>query len=231
MTYPLGRDSVTAADIPLDNLAVVMGYADGLYQWSAADWARFPDPIVKLSISVHAINAADVLDVEVGDASPSDVPGWCDRFNRPNRRAPTVYCNMANWDACKAAAGARRVDWWIALYPGTTDPNAIPPLPGAVAQQFHDFGGYDETVIFDPSWIGAPPEDDMATIGQKRATVLNCRVSSFGVWPEGLPEVDTYAGMIADDYSNVLDVLDRMIQDYLKAGGKPFWRDNLPAGG
>lgn len=221
----LGRDSVTAADIPLDNLACVMGYADGLYQWTPEAWARFPAPIVKLSIAVHPDAQADILDVETGDATPGDVPGWCDRFSRPGRRAPTVYCNLGNWTACVSAAGARPVDWWIADYT-TEDPTKVARIGYAVAVQHWDFGGYDQSVIFDPLWLGTPAEvTDVATIGMKRATILNCRVSSFGKWPEGLPEVDTYAGMINDDYGNVLEVLDRMINDYKNAGGVPFWSD------
>ncbi len=157
----LMRDSVTAADIPVADLAAVAGYVDGVYAWSPADWARFPDPIVKLAIAVHPQDRGDILDVELGDAQPSDIPGWCDR--NPHglnglRRAPTVYCSLSAWGTCKAAAGGRAVDWWIASYITTDppgDPTQVAVIAGAVAQQFHDFGGYDESVVFDPTWLGA----------------------------------------------------------------------------
>ena len=71
-------------------------------------------------------------------------------------------------------------------------------------------------------------EADVATIGQKRATIFNFRLAAFGEWPPDQASIDTYAGMIDDIYSNVEDVLTRMEQDYTRAGGKPTWRANLP---
>jgi hypothetical protein len=140
------RDSTRAGLIP-PSTPVVAGYADGLYAWSAADWALFPNA-VKLSIAVHPEHAGDILDVERGDATPEDIPGWADRFSRPPRRAPTVYCSRSAWLECQKAAGLRRIDWWISTLDGTTS------VVGAVAVQFADFGGFDESVILEPSWVG-----------------------------------------------------------------------------
>lgn len=143
----LMRDSVNASLIPLDT-PVVAGYGDGLYMWSSADWARFTNNIA-LSIVVFAGDSGDILDVENGDASPSDVPGWIDRFNRANRRRATIYCNRSTIDAVRAAAGNRAFDWWAATLDGTQS------VPGAVAVQYTDTGAYDESVILDPRWVGA----------------------------------------------------------------------------
>lgn len=205
----LMRDSVTAADIPLEGLAAVAGYADGLYAWSAVDWARFPASVARLSIAVHPQDAGDVLDVETGDAVPSDVPGWCDRFNRPGRRAPTIYCNLGNWQAVRMAVGTRAVDYWIADYPGTTDPAAIPPMPGAVAQQFHDFGGYDESVIFDPTWLGAIPP----VTGEEEMTPQLAQLTVWEWYPAYLgrvgtmDEVNYWAGQLTEPGANYLGVI------------------------
>jgi hypothetical protein len=145
------RDSVNASLIPTDT-PVVAGYGDGLYMWSSSDWARFPNSIT-LSIVVDPAHQGDVLDVETGDAAPSDVPGWCDRFNRPQRRCPTVYVNRSNWAACRAAVGNRRVDWWVSTLDGTQQ------VPGAVAVQYTDTGAYDESVILDPTWVAEGSEE------------------------------------------------------------------------
>ncbi len=147
----LMRDSIDPTLIPLDDLAAVAGYADGLYQWNSAGWARFQPPIISLSIVINAANIGDILDVETGAASPADCPGWSDRFNRPGRRAPTFYVNRSNWSAVLAALNGRPADFWIATLDGTQS------VPGAVAVQYRDFGGYDESVILDLSWLGLIP--------------------------------------------------------------------------
>src|SRR5260370_7623371 len=157
----LMRDSITAADIPLEGLTVVAGYGNGVYAWSSADWARFPPPIVPLSVVVSADGVGDVLDVEKGDATPADCPGWADRFNRPGRRLPTIYSSRSSISWIRQAMGSRPFDWWVATLDGTQD------IAGAVAVQYcgaagsgdpcETTGHYDESIILDPSWVG--PED------------------------------------------------------------------------
>jgi len=142
------RDSITPSTIPIDGTDIVAGYGDGRYQWSPIGWSRFQN-IPKLSIVVHPTHDGDVLDIENGDAAPASAPGWCDRFNRPLRRAPSLYCNRATWPAVKAAVGSRKVDYWIATLDGETK-----FVPGAVAVQWKNFGGYDESIVVDPAWVG-----------------------------------------------------------------------------
>lgn len=151
------RDSIDATLIPPDT-PVVAGYGDGAYLWSpswkaagglpagANWWDLFPGA-VQLVIVVNAAHSGDVLDVEKGDATPADVPGWCDRFDRPGRRAPSVYCNRDTWPLVRQAAGGRQVDYWIGTLDGTQD------VAGAVAVQYVDTGAYDESVIHDPTWV------------------------------------------------------------------------------
>jgi hypothetical protein len=162
----LMRDS----DNPLDNLAAVAGYADGGAQWSSEGWKRFEGHnIVPLSIVLSAANLGDILDVESGGASPEDCPGWADRFSRPGRRGPTIYCNRSTIAAVRRAMGSRSFDWWAATLDGTKD------VPNAVAVQYcgaadsqdpcRTSGHYDESVILDESWIGeghpvAPPQPE-----------------------------------------------------------------------
>lgn len=147
------RDSIDPNHIPLNGLSAVAGYGDGLYQWSSSGWARFPSSIVPLSIVVNPANRGDILDVESYDATPADTPGWADRFHRPGRRAPTIYCNRSTIGAVRAAMGSRPFDWWAATLDGTQN------VPGAVAVQYAGSSitgaNYDESVILDPTWIGA----------------------------------------------------------------------------
>lgn len=139
-------DSVDPFAIPL-SAAVVAGYVDGLYAWPASGWERFPGA-VHVSIATQASSSADVLDVERGDATVSQVPGWCDRFARPGRRAPTVYCSRSAMTAVQAAVGSRRVDLWVSTLDGSTD------VPGASVVQYRDAGAWDESVVVDLGWIG-----------------------------------------------------------------------------
>lgn len=149
------HDAVNPGNIP-GNTAGVCGYIDGLYRWSAADWARFPHAVkVRIAISA-ATNDGHVLDCEWGDATPAQCPGWVSK-----RRAagvdPSVYCTTSNWPAVRAAfaaAGVAEPHYWVAAYPGN-GPNLY---PGAVAHQW--WGGmtapFDLSIVAD-YWPGVDP--------------------------------------------------------------------------
>jgi hypothetical protein len=176
----LMRDSTNPFDIPLDNLAAVAGYGDGIFQWTPAGWARFPASIVPLSIVVNAGDIGDILDVETGAASPDQTAFWADRFNRVGRRAPTIYCNRNTIGAVQANMAGRRFDWWAATLDGTQD------VAGAVAVQYAGEnltgGHYDESVIHDPSWLGIapPPSQPLPTPEVKQRMIIFS--SSAGEW-------------------------------------------------
>src|SRR5262245_1955739 len=125
-------DSVTAAHIP-QNAQLVAGYVNGRFTWSATDWARFPNA-VKVRIATQAnVNDGHVLDVEPGDATPEQAPGWV-AMRRRAGTDPTVYCNQLNsWPAVRQAfhnQGVAEPHYWVARY----DNNATIPA-GAVAKQ------------------------------------------------------------------------------------------------
>lgn len=174
------RDSIDAPLIPRDT-PVVAGYGDGRFIWSPAWkasgglpagtnwWDLFP-AAVKLVIVVTPGHFGDIADVEFGDFTPADAPGFVRAFNRPGRRAATFYCNRSTWpqivDALVAAGlDPAAVDWWIGTLDGTTDlfygSSGVRPPAGlrVVAIQTVDTGAYDESVIIDPSWVGL--EEDM----------------------------------------------------------------------
>lgn len=100
-------DSTTASDIPSD-AQVVKGYVDGAFRWSDQDWARFPGAAwVRIAVSAST-NDGSELDVESGDATPDQAPGWA-TMRRRSGQAPTIYCNRSTWPQVVAAFAAQRV--------------------------------------------------------------------------------------------------------------------------
>lgn len=150
-------DSNIPVAIPAD-AAMVAGYVDGFYAWSAADWGRFPHA-TQVRIAVEATtDEGQVGDCESGAMSPSQLVAWV-RMRRAAGIDPTGYCSEANWPACRAAfasAGEIEPHWWIAAYPGIG-----PSVPvGAIAHQYADpstsGGHYDLSAVAD-HWPGIDP--------------------------------------------------------------------------
>ncbi|HEU5355959.1 MAG TPA: hypothetical protein VFU65_15910 [Actinocrinis sp.] len=147
-------DGVDASRLPT-NAQLVGGYVDGLYAWSAADWARFPNS-VKVRIAVFSsTNDGEVLDVEPGNATPAESVDWV-LLRRRAGVDPTVYMNTSTWPTVRSAFSARGVaepHYWIAQYDG------VASLPaGAVAKQYYNNNqaGYDLSVVAD-YWPGVDP--------------------------------------------------------------------------
>lgn len=146
-------DSITAADIPAD-AQMVAGYVNGTFQWSPGDWARFPNA-VKVRIATQAyVNDGHVLDIEQGDATPGQAPGWV-AMRRAAGVDPTAYCNASTWPLVRAAfqnQGIPEPHYWIAQYDNVA---SVPA--GAVAKQYIDpptsGGHYDLSAVLD-YWPG-----------------------------------------------------------------------------
>jgi hypothetical protein len=151
-------DSTNPAAIPTSAVMVAGYLAPSPYAWSTSDWNRFPNA-VQVRIAVRAsTNDGHVLDVENGDASPTQAPGWV-TMRRATGADPSVYCNTSTWPSVQAAftaAGVAQPHYWVAAYPGT-GPN-IPA--GAVAHQYVDEGNYDLSVVAD-FWPGVDQGDPM----------------------------------------------------------------------
>lgn len=112
-------DSVSAAKIPLC-AEVVAGYLDGAYAWTDADWSRFPGRRHVGIVVTASANAGQVLDVEKGDATPDQAPGWVTR-RRAARVDPVVYTSASNVHAVLDAFVAQKVSLpllWVASWDG-----------------------------------------------------------------------------------------------------------------
>ncbi len=164
-------DSINASAIPA-NAGMVAGYCDGLYAWTTADWDRFPNA-VKVRIAVFAsTNDGHVLDVENGNATPGQAPGWV-AMRRKAGVEPTVYCSLNSWPTVRSAflaAGVAEPPYWVAYY------DYIPTIPtGAVAKQYTDNppgNPYDTSAVADfwPGVDSIQEEDEVLLIFE--ATVV-----------------------------------------------------------
>lgn len=147
-------DSVSPERIPVD-AAMVAGYIQGPYAWSAADWARFPHARHVQIATVARPPAGVMLDVERGDAAPDLAPNWC-VLRREAGVDPSVYMNMSTWPVVRAAFHAHAVaepHYWVADYDG------IAVLPaGAIAKQYatEQPPGCDTSIVAD-FWPGVDP--------------------------------------------------------------------------
>jgi hypothetical protein len=131
-------DAVTARNIlKKDGRPVlVAGYVDRikLAPWTAADWALFPDALKVRIVKKASTDDGHVLDVEPGDATPEEAPGWAKRRRASGFAYPVIYCNRSTWPKVKAAFKAQRVEpplYWIATATGKRE---IPE--GAIAAQY-----------------------------------------------------------------------------------------------
>jgi hypothetical protein len=117
-------DAVDIENIPAD-AAVVAGYVGGDYPTFEQLAHQFPHAR-RISIAVNASEEADELDVENGDATPADAPGWIRR--QPLIR-PSIYASLDTMPAVTAAlhdAGVDRSECLLRVADWTGTPH-IPP--------------------------------------------------------------------------------------------------------
>jgi hypothetical protein len=134
-------DSLLPAALPTGH--VVATYATGPGAVAPSQLAG-RGPV--LWIDVNATDpAADVLDVEPGNATPAAASGWVYRRLTANPKAVAIlYSSISEWPALQAAvaslpAGMRaQIRWWIA------DPTGYAHLvPGSDATQWYWGHSYD----------------------------------------------------------------------------------------
>lgn len=150
------------------NAQAVAGYVDGLYAWTDAEWALFPNAL-KVRIAVFSTtNDGDVLDSEPGNGTPAQAVDWV-LMRRAAGKDPIVYCNELNYSyglpALRLAFQQRGVPdphYWVSNYDG------IATIPaGLLGKQYTDNppdNNYDTSVMLDilSSIIDPAPVDPPA---------------------------------------------------------------------
>lgn len=135
-------DSTNGDNIPA-NAVLMAGYINGKWQSYYVMVSRFGATVTILTITVKAHNPdgsyviADILDVENGDATPEEAPGWTNAMRLLDRPIITPYCSrLGTWPATLAAFKAQNIalpDFWIADQ--TNSPHLV---PGSVVTQWTD---------------------------------------------------------------------------------------------
>lgn len=163
-------DGVTWENIPDNGPAgtIVAVYRTGRYAADAAKVAaRFPAakyPVIWVDVNGSDPAGAQALDVEKGDATPAQAPGWVKaRLAAVKGSLPTVYCNRSTIASvaseCAAAGLKLGVHWW--LWVATLDGTDY-VADGVVACQRE--GGvsapFDTSVVYADWWhcLPAPPK-------------------------------------------------------------------------
>src|ERR1035438_7366654 len=114
MTYRLAADAWDYTQIPGSFNArdrIVLGYDN----WPAAAWARFPQAKkvrIATAAASHGLQYC-VLDVEAGDATIAQAPGWIAEQHRIGALWPTIYIQESNLDQLRAACHG--LSYWIWL--------------------------------------------------------------------------------------------------------------------
>jgi hypothetical protein len=195
-------DAVTARNILNHDRepALVAGYIDKikLEPWSAADWRLFPESTRRVEIVKKAsTNAGHVLDVEPGDATPAQAPGWAAMRRRSGFAYPTIYVNKSTWPQVIKAfkdQGVPQPLYWIAQWDGGT--KTLPVLDGITAiakQHTGDYLGVDINIAAD-YWPGVDPgnsqEELVATQEEINAIAAASAKATVDAWMSRAVEVD-----------------------------------------
>lgn len=138
-----------------------MGYANGDYAWSPADWARFPKA-VHVTIDTNGNDpGADVLDVEVGDATPEHAPSWAKlhRELHPDGPLPVLYCNRSTLTRLFNAMAANGLHIGTDFLIGIATLDGTKRVDDMTGVAFVQYAGesqtgahYDESIVYMDSW-------------------------------------------------------------------------------
>lgn len=138
-------DSVTPAAIPAHQAAAV--YSTGAY-YATPGQIRHLGHALWIDTTGRNYNAS-VLDVEPGDATPSQAASWAWHRLRANHHAlARIYTMLSQWPAVQSAVHGlpswmqHQVRYWIA------DPTGVPHIvPGSHATQWYWGSRYDISTV------------------------------------------------------------------------------------
>ena len=115
-----------AGDFP-DRARLKALYVNGAYATRPVKYRR---GLIWIDVLGSAPESAFWLDVERGDATPAQVPGWLDEREKSGGGVGGVYCDRSALAAVEAAAGDRPHLLWVATLDGT----ASVTLPGGTGR-------------------------------------------------------------------------------------------------
>jgi hypothetical protein len=182
-------DSVDYRAIPAGS-ELVAGYVDGRNsRWPDEAWDAFPGRILVRIAVLASTNDGHMLDVETGDATPDEVPGWL-AMRRAAGVDPTVYGNadsIRDVTAVCIAQGVSLPHFMVANY------DRDPTIPdGYVAKQYWEDKAqnidYSSVADYWPGVDAAPStseqsspvqEDDMGNLSRLDA---GRRIALFEAW-------------------------------------------------
>ena len=160
-------DSIQVSQIP-DDATAVAGYVSGNWPTYEALRAKFPHAHL-LSIATTAAHDADVLDVEMGDATPGQATGWIKRQLARGVHRSVIYANASTMPGvlqALTASGISRssVRLWSAHYDGPhiCGPAScrFPGVPACDGTQWTSSAlgrDLDESLLLD-DFFATPPE-------------------------------------------------------------------------
>lgn len=165
---------------------MVAGYVDQIVipPWTAADWALFPNAVKVEIVKKASSNWGHVLDVEPGDATPAQAPGWVKMRRAAGLATPCIYVQKSSWAAVQNEFNIQHVPqplYWIAHY---NDVKELPTLNGitAIAKQYHgnDPNNYDLSYVAD-FWPGVDGADVALDDADKQFIADNTK-NNIGWW-------------------------------------------------
>lgn len=131
-------------------------------------------------------NWGHVLDVEPGDATPAQAPGWVKMRRAAGLATPCVYVQKSSWASVQNEFNIQKTAqplYWVAHY---NDVEELPTLNGikAIAKQHHgnDPRNFDLSYVAD-FWPGV--DDDMLDDGDKNWIRTQLTNSAAGAPAEG----------------------------------------------
>lgn len=118
--YIVMFDDVTVAVLPSGATYAYAGYVGGLWPTFTELKARFPKNRL-LSVAVNAAEDAECLDIENGDATIADAPGWYERQVARGVYRPVLYIEASRMRALEQVMATAHVErsayrLWIAHY-------------------------------------------------------------------------------------------------------------------
>ena len=148
--YRLAADAYDHTQIPGSFNArdrIVLGYD----HWPAAAWARFPQAKkvrIATTAASHGLQYC-VLDVEAGDATIAQAPGWIAEQHKIRALWPTIYIQESNLAALRAACHGLSYSIWLAWW---NHPAQVAGTIGTQLGPVNGPDGYDVSRFYDAAW-------------------------------------------------------------------------------